>query len=86
MAILTGTGKPMADLTLLRPIATAPRSGETVIGAWVSKTGKLMHEEPVSWSNVMVCDDDDCPVNITEWQGWSSGGDAFVLPSHWRCR
>lgn len=84
MVILCGEGKPQADLEILSEIATAPRD-RAIIGAWVSKTGKLLAELEVCWLNATDWfDEDDCPVNVEDWQGWSSGGDCFVYPSHWR--
>jgi len=85
MAILLGHDKPLAEMSALQSIATAPRTGETIAGVWVSKTGKLLHETAVCWRRGLEgVEDDSCPVNDGDCQGWSAGGDCFVYPSHWR--
>ncbi|MET0439196.1 MAG: hypothetical protein ABW043_17055 [Devosia sp.] len=85
MTTLTGEGKPDADLGVLKPIDTAPKTG-LIFGAWVSITGKLMLEEPIHWFQGTSdgFDPDDCPVNICDWAGWAGDSGHIVFPSHWR--
>ena len=85
MAILTGEGKPLADFSKLKPIALADKS-HSIIGVFVSKTGKILHETRMEWLDGLSdgINDDDCPVNIGDWQGWCGESGAVAFPSHFR--
>ena len=85
MTILNGEGRPLADLGLYHSIETAPKD-KPIWGAWISKTGKLLDEERVEYFVGIAdgIDDDDCPVNIDQWCGFSNNDGYVVFPSHWR--
>lgn len=85
MTILIGEGKHLADMGLYQSMETAP-TDKPIWGAWISKTGKLLDEKRVEYfvASADGIDDDDCPVNIEQWCGFSNNEGCVVFPSHWR--
>ncbi len=87
MILSEGSDAPMADMDVLMPIESAPRDGTTIVGAYVSVTGKVLGEHELAWFDATKdFDEEDCPVNIADWKGWADKQGAVTFPSHWRPR